>query len=282
MSIHKKGMIVYLQISTWTARKYDRKISREIEDQYHANEAGRYNKILIAKQSLSNIQKIVSNARNFHYENTLPWFDNGGRLLPAANYFDYIARIKEFKDKFEYEVNRFISMYSDYKVEARNRLNGMFRDDDYPNVETLLKKYALSTQINPIPDADDFRVTLNQSEVNNIKTAIEEQVRKSTDQAMTDLWLRLYKVVEHMVERLSKTEHKFKNSLVTNITELCELLPKLNITDDINLNIALNEIKIKLTEFSPTTLREDVAIRSSTAKEAENILNKMKHYLPVA
>jgi len=282
MSIHKKGMVVYLQISTWTARKYDRKISREIEDQYHANEAGRYNKILIAKQFLSNIQKIVSNARAFHYENTLPWFDNGGRLLPAANYFDYIARIKTFKDKFEYEVNKFISMYADYKDEARNRLNSMFRDDDYPNVETLLIKYALSTQINPIPDADDFRVTLNQNEVNSIKAAIEEQVKKSTDQAMTDLWLRLFKVVEHMVERLGKVDHKFKNSLVTNITELCELLPKLNITDDINLTTAMNEIKTKLTEFSPTTLREDVAIRSKTAKEAEIILNKMKHYLPAA
>jgi len=282
MSIHKKGMIVYLQISTWTARKYDRKISREIEDQYHANEAGRYNKILIAKQFLANIQKIVSNARTFHYENTLPWFDNGGRLLLAANYFDYISMIKSFKDKFGYEVNRFISMYADYKDEAKSRLNGMFNDVDYPGEETLIKKYALSTQIIPIPDADDFRVTLNKNEVNSIKAAIEEQVRKSTDQAMTDLWLRLYKVVNHMVERLSKTEHKFKNSLVTNITELCELLPKLNITDDVNLNTALNEIKIKLTEFSPTTLREDVAIRSSTAKEAENILNKMKHYLPAA
>jgi len=99
---------------------------------------------------------------------------------------------------------------------------------------------------------------------------------------MTDLWLRLYKVVEHMVERLSKTEHKFKNSLVTNITELCELLPKLNITDDINLNTTLNEIRTKLTEFTPTTLREDSAIRNKTAREAETILNKMKHYLPAA
>jgi len=282
MSIQKKGMIVYMQISTWTARKHDRKISREIEDQYQANEAGRYNKILIAKQFLSNIQKIVSNARSFHYENTLPWFDNGGRLLPAANYFDYIARIKEFKDKFEYEVNRFISMYSDYKVEARNRLNGMFKEEDYPDVETLFKKYAIITQINPIPDANDFRVTLNQNEVNNIKAAIEEQIKKSTNQAMSDLWMRLFKVVEHMVERLGKVDHKFKNSLVTNISELCELLPKLNITDDINLNTALNEIKTKLTEFSPTTLREDVTIRSKTAKEAEIILNKMKHYLPAA
>jgi len=282
MSIHKKGMIGYLQISTWTARKYDRKISREIEDQYHANEAGRYNKILIAKQFLANIQKIVSNARTFHYENTLPWFDNGGRLLPAANYFDYIAKIKSFKDKFEYEVNRFISMYTDYKDEARNRLNGMFNDIDYPEVDSLLKKYALSTQINPIPNADDFRVTLNQNEVNNIKAAIEQQIRKSTDQAKTDLWLRLYKVVEHMVERLSKADHKFKNSLVTNITELCELLPKLNITEDINLTTAMIEIKTKLTGFTPTTLREDVSIRTKTAKEAEIILNKMKHYLPAA
>ena len=106
-----KKMLVYLNISFWAARKYDRKISQEIENQYNADDAGRYNKILIAKEHLANIQKIISAARTFHYENTLPWSDNGGRLLPSTNYFAYVKAIQCYKDDFEREVSNFIRVY---------------------------------------------------------------------------------------------------------------------------------------------------------------------------
>src|SRR5690554_1217161 len=128
MSIQSKGMIVYLNISNWTARKFDPRITKEVEDNYNAINSGRYNKILIATEYLGNIQKIVSSARKYHYENTLPWYDNGGRLLPAANYFDYVNKMDGFRSLFEREVAKFIQMYPDYKAEARNRLNGMFSD----------------------------------------------------------------------------------------------------------------------------------------------------------
>ncbi|MDA3813714.1 MAG: hypothetical protein PF570_05610, partial [Candidatus Cloacimonetes bacterium] len=111
MSLNDKAMLVYLNISIWTARKYDKKISTEVENKYGADEAGRYNKILIAKKNLSNIQKIISSARAFHYENTLPWSDNGGRLLPSANYFGYVKAIQCFKDDFEREVINFLRVY---------------------------------------------------------------------------------------------------------------------------------------------------------------------------
>ena len=282
MSINEKAMLVYLNISFWTARKYDKRISQEIEDQYHADDAGRYNKILIAKEHLSNIQKTISAARTFHYDNTLPWSDNGGRLLPAANYFGYVKAIQAFKDDFEREVTNFIKVYPDLKDEARQRLNGMFDEEDYPDVCTLETKFDIRNMILPVPEADDFRVSLNDDEVNSIKESLEKQVMNSTESAMKDLWQRLFKVVCHMAERLSDPDNKFKNSLVENIENLCELLPKLNITDDPVLAVAVNEIKAKLTANDSQTLRDNDVVRSKTAADAQKILNKMRHYQTAA
>jgi len=146
MSINEKAMLVYLNISFWTARKYDKRISQEIEDQYNADDAGRYNKILIAKEHLANIQKIISAARTFHYENTLPWNDNGGRLLPSANYFNYVKSIQGLKDDFQQEVNNFLRVYPDLKDEAKGRLNGMFDEEDYPEENLLEDKFAFRKQ----------------------------------------------------------------------------------------------------------------------------------------
>lgn len=282
MSINEKAMLVYLNISFWTARKYDKRISQEIENQYNADEAGRYNKILIAKEHLSNIQKIISAARNFHYENTLPWTDQGGRLLPAANYFDYVKSMQVFKDDFEREVNNFLVVYPSLKDEASQRLNGMFDEEDYPDENVLEDKFAFKTSILPMPAADDFRVELMESELESIRSSIQEQVEASTESALNDLWQRLYKVVSHMVERLIDPDNKFKNSLVTNIEELCDLLPKLNITDDPKLNEAVADIKTKLTANDSQTLREDLVARTKTAVEAQKIMNKMRYYLPAA
>lgn len=278
MFLTENTMLIYLNISTWTARKYDKKISREIEDQYHADDAGRYNKILIAKEHLSNIQKIISATRTFHYDNTLPWSDNGGRLLPSANYFNYVRSIQCFKDDFEREVTNFIRVYPNLKLEARQKLKAMFEEEDYPDLGILRTKYSFSTQVSPVPVANDFRVNLNDEEIESIKTSIEKQVQDSTEAAMNDLWKRLFKVVGHMSERLKDPDNKFKNSLVDNIEDLCELLPKLNITGDPELNAAVDEIQSKLTMNNPQTLRENSMVRNRTAQAAQKILNKMRHY----
>ena len=282
MPLNEKAMLVYLKISFWTARKYDKRISQEIEDQYKADNAGRFNKILIAKEHLANIQKIISTARAFHYENTLPWNDNGGRLLPSANYFNYIRSISSFKDRYEAEVDNFLRVYPDLKEEAKNRLNGMFAAEDYPEVQLLEEKFAFRTNILPLPAANDFRVNMSDSEVESIRSSIQQRVKEAAESAMQDLWQRLFKVVSHMVERLIEPDNKFRNSLVTNIADLCELLPKLNITDDPKLNEAVEEIKAKLTVHDSQTLRDDEQIRNKTAVEAQKIMNKMRDYLPAA
>jgi len=274
----ERAMLVNLSISAWTGRKYDRNVSNVAEKQFDAHEAGRYNKLLIGKTNLKKIQTIVSEARNYHYFNTLPWSDDGPRILTAANYFEYMEKMKHFKDEYEMRVGNFIEMYPQLKEDAKSRLNKMYSEGDYPGIEALKSKYRFSTQFIPIPRAKDFRVILQDEEVNIIKEQIEEEVKESVNNAVRDLWKRLFKVVEHLLERLDKSENKFKDSLINNIKEVCKVLPKLNITNDPRLEEAVNEIKEKLTTHTPQTLREDMGVRNKTVKDAQNILNKMRQY----
>ena len=116
MSIQEKAMLVYLHLSYWTARKYDKRVSEEIDDHYQADQAGRYNKILIAREHLASIRKQVSAIRIYHYEHTVAWNDEGGRLLPATAYFDYMQKMQKYQGKFEKETTFFSFSLSNLKT----------------------------------------------------------------------------------------------------------------------------------------------------------------------
>lgn len=91
--LQKNSLIVSLSVSQWTARRHDKEITKEVKNTHNASEdAGRYNKLLVAKEHTDPINKVAGKARTFHYENTLPWGDNNERLLPTKNYFKYVKK----------------------------------------------------------------------------------------------------------------------------------------------------------------------------------------------
>lgn len=88
-------MIVTLNVSCWTARKQDKKVSAEVEASHNAKDAGRYNKLLIDKHHLDPLTNWAGQIRATHYKMTLPWMDNGGRLLPVPDGSDFRVDISD-------------------------------------------------------------------------------------------------------------------------------------------------------------------------------------------
>jgi hypothetical protein len=278
--IHTKAMLVQLTISQWTGRKKDKKITQATNRHYGAdNNAGFYSKALIPREATKELNQIVSEARTFHYENTLPWKDNGERLLPTKNYLDYTCKMQEFANRFDTQVKAFLAIYPDLIDQACETLKQMFDPADYPTIQKLESRFAFSTQINPVPCGEDFRVDLATEEVDRIRQQIEGQLQKAQADAMASLWQRLYEVVDKMAYRLSDEKAIFRDSLVGNVKDLVDLLPKLNIADDPALERLGEEIKQTLCATPPIVLRKVPAIREQTADHANNILTKMDHYM---
>jgi len=280
MQLQDRAMLVFLTISQWTARKHDKKASQDIASKYQVRgEAGKYHKILIAKEELQAIKKIAGQARSFHYENTLPWSDDGNRILTADNYFTYAAEFQKLKAAFDSHVSEFCRQYQTLVSMQSQRLNGLYDPADYPDPSLIHHKFKFNMLITPLPDSDDFRVKMQQQEITRIQQDISSRERELLAKAMKECWTRLYDVVRHMSEKLSDQEATFRDSLVGNIIKLVQLLPKLNLTHDQELESMRKQIESKLTLATPEELRNSPRVRKNVAEEASSILENLSGYV---
>jgi hypothetical protein len=276
--ISERAMLAAVHISVWPAMKHDRKVSRDVAHQHGAQEtAGRYNKQLLrGAEKLDALRTLAGQIRDYFYQITLPWSDDGYRLLPAHFYFEITRQMREFERMFWSGVEEFLEVYPTYVERDRPELVGLFEQDDYLSVEKLRKKFGLKFEVLPVPNGDDFRVTLSQEERTRVGREIDESVRQSLNRGTMDLWKRLREVVTRMVDKLNEPESRFHASLVTNVFDLVDdLLPRLNVNQDEDLNRFAAEIRDRLCAFSAYDLKKDESLRVATATDAAQILSQM-------
>ena len=221
-SLSSRAMLCALSISMWSARKHDPDASQEIAQRHGAQaDAGRYHKVLLPKAALAEIQKVVSDARQEHYFMTLPWDDNGYRVLPAAAYMDHTEKMRELSNRFTPTVYSLAQQFGWHLVEeAKVRPGGLFRPEDYPTPDGLRSKFSFATKVMPLPDAADFRVTLGDEEKERIKRQITTAVEASLQVASRDLWQRLYEAVSHLAERLQRLPRRMRESSIPSEIQL--------------------------------------------------------------
>src|ERR1700721_241668 len=254
--ITERAMLAAVHISIWTAAKHDRKVSRDVANQNGAHErAGRYNKQLLrGAEKLEALRTLAGQIRQHFYKITLPWSDEGYRLLPAHFYFELTTQMREFERAFSQSVEEFLEVYPSYIEQVRPELNGLFREEDYPSTEKLRTKFGLRLEVLPIPTGADFRVQMSAEEQARVSREIDANVRESLIRGTEDLWRRLREVVAHMGDRLNEPESRFHASLVTNVFDLVEILPRLNVQGDENLNRFAEQVKQRLCNHSAQDL----------------------------
>ena len=279
-SIHTRALLVKLSIRAWTARRYDKRVTEQINRQHGASDdAGRYNKMLLpgAAASYKAVCQAATVARTAHYDNTLAWSDEGWRLLPVANYWEYTRLMREAQLAFRRTVDAFVADYPALRHEARARLNGMYAEEDYPGTTEILGKFSMTLDFSPLPAHGDFRIDgLPQDTITALEASVEGRVAAAVTEAMRDAWNRLFAAVAHLHERLSDPEAIFRDSLIGNLRELVDVLPRLNVTDDADLAWVVRRIETDIASWDPQALREDTAVRAVVSEEAEDILTAMQ------
>jgi hypothetical protein len=280
-------MLVDLNISVWTGRKQDKRVSEEIDAAKSTKtKAGNYHKKLLAgTQKLDDLQKLVTGIRAWHYAQTLPWSDGGSRLLPMKNFFDYKATLNDLETQFNEAVEAFLTDYPTLVSAAAFQLGDLFDSEEYPNADRLRDKFRFRFVFLPVPDVGDFRIDINEQHKEELKAQYESFYENKLSEAMQDAWARLHECLSKMSEKLANAPSPrmtkdgevytqiFRDSLVTNAVELCELLTKLNVTNDAKLENARKTLESLIVGVSPKDLREDEHMRLDVKSKVDEILS---------
>jgi hypothetical protein len=273
--IQNSSMLVDLNISVWTGRKQDKKVSEEIDvAKSTKGKAGNYHKKLLSGTRLDEVQKLVGSIRVWHYEQTLPWSDGGSRLLPMANFFDYKQRLGDFETQFVESVEDFLAQYPTLVSAAAFQLGDLYNADEYPSVGKVQDKFRFKYVFLPVPEVGDFRIDVNEEHKAQLVKQYEEFYENKLSEAMNEAWGRLHDCLSKMSDRLAGDDKQiFRDSLVNNAVELCSLLTKLNVANDSKLEAARKQLESLLIGVTPKDLREDIDLRKDTKAKVDEILS---------
>lgn len=281
MSIANECMTVNIQIGFWQGTRLDKEASRAVTEQANAeSDAARVNKHIIPRETMKPIVSAASAIRNHFYATTLPWKDNGDRLLPRKIYYNFIDEHEKLKFEFDKEVGNFLqTTYPGAVARAEFRMGGLFNPNDYPSVEQLRRRFYVNMDIDAITEASDFRVKMDGEHLERIKGSIEKALAQRISQAMESVWTRLADTLQHYANKMDSDEI-FRNSTVENLRGILDALPGLNITNDPKLIDIQKQIETALKDcFDPKELRSDTVMRQHAGKNAKKILSTMQAYM---
>ena len=276
------ALIVEFSTSVWTARKHDRTITEELLNTQHAGSKGaaRVHKHLLAgRNELDIITQCVNRARNYIYAHTMPWSDNGDRLLPTVFFDRFNTRMKEYDEEFWKLVADFKVVYPTLMTAQAMALGQMYNRSDFPTLAELERKFAFAYNYLPVPTQGDFRVDVGNNAQAELQAQMEKLGNKRVDTAVKDVKDRFQEHLKRMSDRLTvdvvageEKKRKFHDTMIDGALELCELAQGLNITKDPELEQVRMTLKQALVGVTPDEVRKNPAVRTDLKKEVDAIL----------
>lgn len=284
MSISASAVLVSLNISVWPASKLDKEVTEKVTADANATaSSGKFMKDLFAGTGLrKDIEKWAAACRVRHLRYTLPWADKGERLLPTKLFLDYKAFINDGEMRFTELCERFFDAYPQLLAEAPQNLGSLYKAEDYPELDVVKGRFGYRYVFSPIPEAGDFRLDVGNEDLEDLKTKYEQDYEDRLSGAMREPWERLHGVLTSMSVKLTddgadadgKTGKRYHDSLVTNATELCGLLTKLNVTNDPKLEEARRQLEVTMLGADIEAIKESPAVRETMKAKVDAILGK--------
>ena len=281
----ENAFIVRVSAGVWTARKMDKAATKQAREAAGAGvKAGvKVYKSVIAADALDKIESIAGAARNDHRKRTVPWTYEGAGAITAEGYAPYKAAMAKFQTEFEVAVRHFLSVYEVERTNAREYLQGMFNETDYPTVGALREKFYFTTHAEPLPQAAHFApVGLPPETVSEIRQDIVRSNTTALQNANATAWERVTDKITKLKEGLAaykpavgkggKSEGTFRDSLVNNIKELVGMIPSINVANDPDLKVIGRRLLV-LTAYSAQDLRDSDALRNEVVKNATTLLD---------
>ncbi len=284
MGISNSAVLIELNVSNWGASKVDRSVADTVNANHNAiADASKVYKNLTAGSNLcSDIGKYAAQIRLYHNVTTLPWSSKGARLLPTALVMEYKQHINNMRITYEGMCNKFFAEYDNIVRNAQANLGALFKANDYPTLDEVKEKFGFKLVFAPLPEAGDFRLDVANEDLRELTLSYEADFNERLAKAMREPWDRLYTELTVLSNKLTHVEgedgkkKRYHDSLLENPQRLCELLTKMNITNDPQLEVARRELERALVGVDMQDIKEYEQVRTDVKGKVDAILSKFE------
>lgn len=277
--VARRAVKVALSISTWTAAKMDKRRSDDLTTMAGADpKAAQVRKNIMAGTKLvKDVSDFASMCRLEHTKMTLPWDDQGWRILPSSLMPEYKARFTAHQTQFDRMVQEVLDRYPTLVQISRNYLGDLWNEDDYPNVDVVAEKYRWRNPIEPVPLSGHFYLDATTEDLQEMQDDLERENKRRLAEATRESWDRLYELLTGMSAKLSQANDeskktRFHETFVDNPMELCELLKGLNVTNDPDLERARKQLEDTMRGASIEVIKSSPYVRDELKRKVDGII----------
>jgi hypothetical protein len=278
--VARASMMVDLHISVYSGRKQDKATQGEVtaaKGSGSKKAASVYKNLFAECKELDDLTKFQARARAEHYRLTLPWNDQGARLLPTASLLEYQQTMGRYSNEFDRLVDAFLDKYDTLVAAAAFQLGTLFDRQEYLSRAQVALRFRMESSFTPLPTSGDFRLDIESEVQRELVEQYERRMEAKLAQANQDSWSRLHDALLRLSDRLVIEEdgkkRKFHDTMVTGALELCDLLTVMNITKDPQLESARRKVEAVLSGVTPKELRDEHSTRIQTKQQVDAILD---------
>lgn len=281
-SLADKAVLAKLSMAKWTPYKYDENTTAQVEAANGVKRVGRFNKHLMKEcGALADVNAHYNAVYLYHTQNTLPWADDGVRMLPNELYIEYTQQMRQLIGEADRAADGLAAEWDALVQRDMARLGPLANISDYPPAYAIRAEFGADIKFRPIPQQGDFRIDILPEDLAGLEQEINEVENSVTSYILSELAEPLRKLGEKCQEYTGEKGQRWHHSLVLNVEEVVHRMARLNVNNDPKITKLADDIvqSIRPYTFSPDTLKENAVAREEARLKIDNIMGKMGAFM---
>jgi hypothetical protein len=279
-ALSEKAVLVRLKLGRFQPYAYDPTATQQVNSHAGVERAGRFNKRLLHDSPYLQAANSAFNAvYALHTRLTLPWLDDGLRILPADMYLKYTSDMRQVISKARQEAATLASHWQDEVERDAQRLGSLYNAADYP--QQIEDRFYAQMQFLPVPSAGDFRVDIDENDMASLEQAVKDAETKAARHVVQTMLEPIAKAAEKLSVPIGADGSVFRDSLMGNISEMVDRVKFLNITEDSEIDAAIQRIEqfTQRYETRVDVLRTGPTTREVASQEVSSIVKNLQDVL---
>lgn len=211
---------------------------------------------------------IKSQAAAFWRGLTLPYPQEGIRLIRQSDIETFESRMREFKEQLTAATANLQLEYEAIKTAAQEKLGRLYNPEDYPS--SLDGVFAITWEYPPV-EPPRYLMSFNPELYEQEQSRIQQRFEAAVTMAEEAFAEQLSGLVSHLIERLTDepdgTHKTFRASAIENFKDFYENFRRMNVRSNPQLETLINQANSLVSGVDPKDLRKDASLRQRLSQQ---------------